>query len=92
MKLPLRRTTRKEVRDHIVDAVSAVLKSAPISYVKWDMNRNISEIGSAALPSERQQELPHRYVLRIYDVLERITSAFPDVLFEGSSRGGSTSG
>ena len=80
--------SRKEVRDYIVDAVSTVLRSAPISYVKWDMNRNITEIGSAGLPCERQQELPHRYILGIYDVLERVTSAFPEVLFEGCSGGG----
>ncbi|MBQ8815480.1 MAG: alpha-galactosidase [Lachnospiraceae bacterium] len=80
--------TRKEVRDYIVEAVSNVLGSAPISYVKWDMNRNITEIGSAGLPGERQQELPHRYILGIYEVLERITAAFPDVLFEGCSGGG----
>lgn len=80
--------SREDVRDYIVNAVSKVLKSAPISYVKWDMNRNITEIGSKKLPPERQQELPHRYILGIYEVLERITTAFPDVLFEGCSGGG----
>ncbi len=80
--------SRKDVCDYIVDAVSSILKSAPISYVKWDMNRNVTEIGSAKLPKERQQELPHRYMLGLYNVLERITSSFPDVLFEGCSGGG----
>lgn len=80
--------SRKEVCDYIVDAVSAVLKSAPISYVKWDMNRNVTEIGSAGLPCNRQQELSHRYMLGLYNVLERITSRFPEVLFEGCSGGG----
>ncbi len=80
--------SRQDVCDYIVDSVSKVLKSAPISYVKWDMNRNITEIGSKELPPERQQELPHRYILGIYNVLERITQAFPDVLFEGCSGGG----
>lgn len=80
--------TREEVRDYIVEAVSSVLMSAPISYVKWDYNRNVSEIGSKTLPPECQQELPHRYILGIYDVLERLTTAFPDVLFEGCSGGG----
>lgn len=80
--------TREEVRDYIVNTVSGILKAAPISYVKWDMNRNISEIGSDGLAAEHQQELPHRYILGIYDVLERITTAFPDVLFEGCSGGG----
>ena len=80
--------SREDVCDYIVDAVSKVLESAPISYVKWDMNRNITEIGSRKLPPEKQQELPHRYILGIYSVLERITSAFPDILFEGCSGGG----
>jgi len=80
--------TRKEVRDYVVEAVSNVLSSAAISYVKWDMNRNLSEIGSATLTAQRQQEVSHRYILGVYDILERITSAFPDVLFEGCSGGG----
>ncbi len=80
--------SREDVQDYIVDAVSSVLRSAPISYVKWDMNRNITEIGSAKLPPAKQQELPHRYILGLYQILERITSAFPDVLFEGCSGGG----
>lgn len=80
--------SRQEVCDYIVDALSKILTSAPISYVKWDMNRNVTEIGSAKLTAEKQQELPHRYVLGLYDVLERLTTAFPDVLFEGCSGGG----
>lgn len=80
--------SRKDVCDYVVDAVCGVLASAPISYVKWDYNRNATEVGSALLPPEQQQEVPHRYMLGLYDVLERITSAFPEVLFEGCSGGG----
>lgn len=80
--------SRKDVCDYIVQAVSAILSSAEISYVKWDMNRNITEIGSAKLLPERQQELPHRYMLGLYDILERLTTMFPNVLFEGCSGGG----
>lgn len=80
--------TRPEVCDYIVAALSDVLRSAKISYVKWDMNRNITEIGSAALPANRQQELPHRYILGLYSILERLVTAFPDVLFEGCAGGG----
>ncbi|MEE0867026.1 MAG: alpha-galactosidase [Clostridia bacterium] len=80
--------SRQDVRDYIVKAICDVLASAPISYVKWDMNRNITEIGSEQLPPEKQQELPHRYMLGLYEILERITSAYPDVLFEGCSGGG----
>ncbi|RTE04434.1 alpha-galactosidase [Paenibacillus whitsoniae] len=80
--------SRPEVCDYIVDAVSKVLASAPISYVKWDMNRHMTEIGSAALPPERQRETAHRYMLGLYSVMERITTAFPHVLFESCSGGG----
>ncbi|MDD6763471.1 MAG: alpha-galactosidase [Clostridiales bacterium] len=80
--------SRADVRDYIVNIVSGILKSAPISYVKWDMNRNISELGSADLCAECQPELAHRYILGLYDICERITTAFPEVLFEGCSGGG----
>ncbi len=80
--------SRKEVCDYIVDTVCGVLGRANISYVKWDMNRYLSEFGSLAYPADQQGEIAHRYVLGLYDVLERITSKFPDVLFEGCSGGG----
>ncbi|AOZ92217.1 alpha-galactosidase [Paenibacillus crassostreae] len=80
--------SRQDVQDEIVRMLSEILKSSPITYVKWDMNRNMTEIGSALLPPERQQETAHRYMLGLYDVLERITSSFPDILFESCSGGG----
>lgn len=80
--------SRPDVCDYIVEAVSGVLSSAPITYVKWDMNRNMTEIGSAGLPPERQRETAHRYMLGLYGVLERITSRFPHILFESCSGGG----
>lgn len=80
--------SRKDVCDYIVDSVSSVLSSAPITYVKWDMNRNMTEIGSALLPAERQRETAHRYILGLYDVLERIVTRFPHILFESCSGGG----
>ena len=80
--------SRDDVCDYIIDAVSNVLKSASISYVKWDMNRNMSEIGSALLPANQQREVTHRYMLGLYRILETITSRFPDVLFESCSGGG----
>ena len=80
--------SRKEVCDYIIESVSSVLKSANISYVKWDMNRSMTEIGSAAQLPEKQSETAHRYMLGLYRVMEEITSAFPDVLFEGCSGGG----
>lgn len=80
--------SRQEVCDEIIKMVSDILKSAPISYVKWDMNRAISDMGSASLPAERQSELAHRYVLGLYRVMDKITSDFPAVLFESCCSGG----
>lgn len=80
--------SRQDVRDYIVERLTAVFSGAPISYVKWDMNRNMTEIGSAQLPPERQRETAHRYMLGLYEVLEKITSAFPNILFESCSGGG----
>ncbi len=80
--------TRKDVRDYIVETVSNVLKNANIEYVKWDKNRNLSEPYSPKLPPERQGEFAHRYILGLYEVMERITSAFPEILFESCSGGG----
>jgi alpha-galactosidase len=65
-----------------------ILNSADITYVKWDMNRSISDWHSLSLTRARQGEMRHRYVLGVYELLERLTSAFPNVLFEGCSGGG----
>ena len=80
--------SREDVCDYIIDKISEVLSSAPISYVKWDMNRNMSEIGSVLLPANKQREVAHRYILGLYRVLEEITTKFPHVLFESCSGGG----
>ncbi len=80
--------SREDVCRYIVDAVSAILSTCGIDYVKWDMNRNFTEAGSALLPPQRQREVSHRYMLGLYRVLEEITSRFPQVLFESCSGGG----
>lgn len=80
--------SRTDVREAVVTMLSDVLGSAKISYVKWDMNRNMSEIGSAALDREHQTETAHRYMLGLYEVMDTITERFPDILFESCSGGG----
>jgi alpha-galactosidase len=80
--------SRKEVCDAIIKMVSDILSSAPITYVKWDMNRHLTEIGSASLPAEKQRETAHRYVLGLYRIMDEITRAFPHILFESCSGGG----
>lgn len=80
--------SRKEVRDNIFNQLCSILDSANISYVKWDFNRNITDLYSCELDASRQGEVYHRYVLGLYELLERVTSRYPDILFESCSGGG----
>ncbi len=79
---------RPEVVDHLDRVIGQVLESAPISYIKWDMNRNITEPYGLALPPHRQGEFFHRYILGVYDLYRRLTTRFPNVLFESCAGGG----
>ena len=80
--------TRKEVRDYVYEMVSTILHSANIEYVKWDMNRQLSDVGSYGLPADRQGELYHRQVLAVYELQDRLTKEFPHLLLENCSGGG----
>ena len=80
--------TRKEVVDYVFEAVSKVLVDNDISYVKWDMNRGVTEAYSMALSADKQGEFYHRYTLGVYDLADRLTKAFPEVFFEGCASGG----
>lgn len=80
--------TRSEVRDYLFDSISCALLEGNVAYVKWDMNRHIANAFSSALFAEQQGELMHRYILGLYELLERFVTAFPDVLFESCSGGG----
>jgi alpha-galactosidase len=79
---------RAEVVDHLFEVLSAVLRSAPVSYVKWDMNRYITEPYGLGLPPERQGEFHHRYLLGVYELWGRLADAFPEILFESCASGG----
>jgi alpha-galactosidase len=80
--------TREEVRKEILRMMKEIIRNAPIEYIKWDMNRPLTEVGSLALPPEKQKEVFHRYVLALYEMMEELTSEFPHILFEGCSGGG----
>ena len=80
--------SRKEVRDCVYDQLHKVLSSANIEYVKWDMNRELSDVWSSALPAGRQGELRHRYVLGVYELQERLLRDFPGLLLENCASGG----
>ncbi len=80
--------TRDDVTDYIYNKVASVLRSANIEYVKWDMNRPLSDLGSAVLPKERMGEFFHRYTLGVYRLQERLINDFPKLLLENCSSGG----
>ena len=77
-----------DVREYLYQTISNILKDNQIDYVKWDMNRSICDWYTQTLPVWRQKEMPHRYVLGLYELLERLVGEFPNVLFEGCSGGG----
>jgi alpha-galactosidase len=80
--------SRGEVVDYVYECVASVLRSANIEYVKWDMNRQLSDLGSLYLGRENQGELCHRYVLAVYELQERLITEFPNLLLENCSGGG----
>ncbi|MDD7268068.1 MAG: alpha-galactosidase [Lachnospiraceae bacterium] len=80
--------SKPEVVDAIHQMIVKILREAPISYIKWDMNRNITECFSQGFPAERQGEVFHRYILGVYDLYERLHAEFPEILFESCASGG----
>lgn len=80
--------SRKEVVDYIYEMVDIILSESSISYIKWDMNRCITECYSASLPAYRQGEVFHRYILGVYDLYERLIKKHPHILFESCASGG----
>ena len=80
--------SRPEVVDHIHEMISGILRESEICYIKWDMNRSITECYSVALPPHRQGEVFHRCILGVYSLYERLISEFPDILFESCASGG----
>jgi alpha-galactosidase len=80
--------SRQEVRDEIFEQMTAILDTVPIEYVKWDMNRNMTEVGSLGRDADSQLETSHRYILGLYEFLDKLTKRYPHVLFENCSGGG----
>ncbi|MDB6167122.1 MAG: Alpha-galactosidase [Lacunisphaera sp.] len=80
--------SRAEVREAVYRQIAAILQSAPIRYVKWDMNRHLTEVASAGRPAARQTETAHRHILGLYAFLETLVTEFPEILFESCSGGG----
>lgn len=80
--------SRKEVVDYIFNQMCKVLDNANIEYLKWDMNRSINDVYSAVSDSSEQGSVLYRYMLGLYDLLERIITRYPNMLIEGCSGGG----
>ena len=80
--------SRKEVVDNIYEQLVKILDEGEIDYIKWDMNRNITECYSIAYPPEQQGEIMHRYILGVYDLYERLIERYPKILFESCASGG----
>ena len=80
--------SRREICDYVIESVSNILSNPLITYVKWDMNRHLTDLWSNELPPKRQKETAHRYMVGLYYILENLTRKFPDVLFESCSSGG----
>lgn len=80
--------TRPEVIDYLYDLMSHMIESANLDYIKWDMNRHITEMFSSELTSDQQLEMPHRYILGVYQLYDRLTKAYPNVLVESCASGG----
>jgi len=80
--------TRKEVEDHTYESIAKIIRSANIEYVKWDMNRQLTDIGSSQLSADQTGEFYHRYVLAVYRLQERLITEFPKLLLENCSGGG----
>jgi len=80
--------SREEIVDNVYDQMVRILDKVDVDYIKWDMNRNMTEIYSAAYPAAQQGEISHRYILGLYNLMNRLTMRYPEILFEGCSGGG----
>ncbi len=80
--------SREEIVEYLYEKMSGIILTTGLSYIKWDMNRNITEAFSANLPAGQQGEFFHRYILGVYRLYEKLTAEFPEVLFESCAGGG----
>lgn len=80
--------SRPEVVDNIYQQMTKILDHVSVDYIKWDFNRNLTEVFSNTVTPEHEGETTHRYVLGLYSLMEKLTKRYPDILFEGCSGGG----
>lgn len=80
--------SNQEVIDYLFDKLSYIFKEASLTYVKWDMNRSMSDVFSLIHEASDQGKIMHLYILGLYQLYERLIEAFPDILFESCASGG----
>ncbi len=80
--------SREDVVEYIYNVMIETIDNANIAYIKWDMNRNITEAYSLHLSPDRQKEFFHRYILGVYSLYEKLIARFPNILFESCASGG----
>ena len=80
--------SREDVVNYLFETLHAILCDHSIDYVKWDMNRYLTDLYSVALAPHQQGEVAHRYVLNLYRLMDQLTTAHPEILFEACSGGG----
>ncbi len=80
--------TRQEIVDYLYQRMAAMIRETHLDYIKWDMNRDITEMYGSKLSAEQQPEFAHRYILGVYQLYNRLTTDFPNVLFESCASGG----
>ncbi len=80
--------SKSEVVEHIFQQMDTILEKSKISYIKWDMNRYITEAYSTSLDADQQGEMFHRYILGVYQLYEKLIEKYPNILFESCAGGG----
>jgi len=80
--------SQKQVRQHLLETLTNLIKTNDLDYLKWDMNRHLTQVGNGWLPAERQGEFYYRYVIGLYDLLDKLKQACPDLIIENCSAGG----
>ena len=77
--------SREDVREHIFDQICRVLDQGNIEYVKWDMNRSLTDFYSV---ETRQGKVSYDFVIGLYDFMEKLLAKYPKLMIEGCSGGG----
>jgi alpha-galactosidase len=79
---------QEAVRDYLKDTFRKTFDGVALDYFKWDFNRHLSQVASAALPADRQGEAAHRFMLGVYDLYRWFRETYPHTMIENCSGGG----